>query len=456
MMEDGVMNKLTKTAFASTLGATLMLTSIAPAVQAEQAAPEISNWALETLNDGEKYGIFPLEWYYEDFQTAISQERLNTLVQLTAEKIASLDLEKNDQFKPAVVKGNNTRGDIVNRLYNIVAQYNIGSENDPVKDMQKRNVLRGSGAGLMLEDKATTQQAVIFAIRLIQDVYEQANAGAKGVAWVVADEDTTVYLLGSIHLGVPDLYPMHKKLTNAFNDSQGLFVEANILDPEGMAYYMEQAIYEEGKSIKDDISEATYAKLQEVAKLLEMPIEELEAMKPWLVANNFSTLAMDGAFGLSVEELAMHGIDMQFLLSAYLQQKPIYELEGVNAQVDMFNGLSKEAQEESLVSVLDSILEPVEQSDEDIALLSEWFMNWKTGDVENFAKSLAEMEGDDSEFATMLFGQRDENMAKSIVDVLKNEPGKFFVVVGAGHFLVDKNIRYHLEQAGYSVTPFYE
>ncbi|WP_274310342.1 TraB/GumN family protein [Solibacillus daqui] len=450
------MNKFTKTAFATTIGASLLLTSVAPLVKAEQLMPSISDWAIETLNEGEKYGIFPLEWYYDDFQTAISQERLNTLLQLTEEKIASLELEKNEQFKPAIVKGNNTRGDIVNRLYNIAAQYNIGSGKDPVTYMQQRNVLRGSGAGLMLEEKATTQQAVIFAIRLIQDVYEQANAGAKGVAWVVADEDTTVYLLGSIHLGVPDLYPMHKKLTNAFNESQGLFVEANIVDPEGMEYYMEKAIYEEGKSIKDDISEEAYAKLKEVAELLEMPIEELETMKPWLITNNFSSLAMDGAFGLTVEEMAMHGIDMQFLLNAYLQQKPIYELEGVNAQVDMFDGLSKEAQEESLVGVLDSILEPVEQTDEDIALLSEWFMNWKVGDVDKFAKSLTDIEGDESEYNKMLFGKRDENMANSIVEVLKNEPGKFFVVVGAGHFLVDKNIRYHLEQAGYSVTPFYE
>lgn len=88
------MNKLTKTAFATTIGASLLLTSVAPLVKAEQFMPSVSDWALETLNEGEKYGIFPLEWYYEDFQTAISQERLNTLLQLTEEKIASLELEK--------------------------------------------------------------------------------------------------------------------------------------------------------------------------------------------------------------------------------------------------------------------------------------------------------------------------------------------------------------------------
>ena len=449
------MSKFTKTAFATTLGATLMLTSIVPAVNAEQATSDVSNWAIETLNEGEKFGIFPLEWYYEDFRNAISQDRLNSLIELTEKKIASLELTKNATFTPAVVKGDNTRGDVINRLYNIVAQYDVGASTDPVKYLQERNVLRGSEKGLMLEDAATTQHAVIFAIRLIQDTYEQANAGAKGVAWVVADEDTTIYLLGSIHIGIPDLYPMHKKLTNAFNESQGLFVEVNTVDPAGMEYYMEKAIYEEGKTIKDDISEEAYAKLEKVAEKLGVPINELETLKPWLLENEFSAFAMGDAFGLSVPEMSLHGIDRQFLLSAYLQQKPIYELEGMAAQVDMNDGLSKEAQEESLVSTLDSILEPAAQTDEDIALLSEWFMNWKIGDVDNFAKSLAEME-DDSEYSKMLFGKRDENMAKSIIEVLETEPGKFFVVVGAGHFLVDKNIRHHLEQSGYKVTPFYE
>lgn len=450
------MSKLTKTAFATTIGASLMLTSVAPFVQAETADPAISDWAIETLNDGEKYGIFPLEWYYDDFQKAISMERLNSLMDLTEQKIASLNLPKNKAFTAAPVKGNNTRQDIVNRLYNIVAQYDIGASKDPVKYLQERNVLRGSEKGLMLDAKATTQHAVIFAVRLIQDTFEQANGGAKGMAWVVADEDTTIYLLGSIHLGVPDMYPLHKKLTNAFADAQALFVEANVLDPAGMEYYMEKAMYEEGKSIQDDISAEAYAKLEKVAEQLGMPIEQLAMMKPWLISNNFSTLTMDDAFGLTVEEMAMHGVDMQFLLSAYLQQKPIYELEGVAAQVDMFEGLSQEAQEESLVAVLDSILEPTEQSDEEIALLKEWFMNWKNGDVEKFAESLVEMEGDDSEFNQMLFGKRDEEMAKSLIEVLEQEPGKFFVVVGAGHFLVDKNIRHHLEQSGYKVTPFYE
>lgn len=450
------MKKITKTALVTTLGTTLMLTSIMPAVKAEQITPDISNWAIGTLNEGEKYGIFPIEWYYDGFRSAISTERLNSLMDLTEKKLASLNLDKNQEFKPVAVKGDGTRGDVINRLFNIVGQYKLTTTEDAVTYMQQRKILQGSEQGLMLDKKATTQHAVIFAVRLIQDTFEQANAGAKGVAWVVEDEDTKVYLLGSIHVGTPDLYPMHKKLTQAFNDSDGLFVEANLLDPSGMDYYMEKAMFNDGRTIKDVVSEETYAKLQKVAAKLEIPLEELESQKPWLLSNNFSTMMMDGAFGLTAEEMAMHGVDMQFLLSAYLQQKPIYELEGVNAQVDMFEALSQKAQEESLAAALDGILEPTEQSEEDVQLMTDWFTDWINGDVEKFAESLTEMEGDTSEFNQMLFGKRDEEMAAKLVSVLEEQEGTFFVVVGAGHLLVDKNIRYHLEQSGYEVKPFYQ
>lgn len=447
---------MTKTVLATTLGTTLMLTSIMPAVKADEVTPDISNWALGTLNEGEKYGIFPIEWYYDGFRTAITTERLDSLIELTEQKIAGLNLDKNDGFKPVAIKGDGTRGDVINRLYNIIGQYKIDTVEDAVTYMQKHKILQGSEKGLMLDQKATTQHAVIFAVRLIQNTFEQANAGAKGVAWVVEDEDTKVYMFGSIHVGTPDMYPMHKKLTKAFEESDGLFVEANLLDPTGMDYYIEKAMFNDGRTIKDVVSEETYAKLQKVAEQLEMPIEELEMQKPWLLSNNFSSMMMDGAFGLTAEEMAMHGVDMQFLLTAYLQQKPIYELEGINAQVDMFEALSPEAQEESLAAALDGILEPTEQSEEDVQLMADWFTNWVKGDVEKFAESLTEMEGDTSEFNQMLFGKRDAEMAAKLVDVLEEQKGTFFVVVGAGHFLVDKNIRYHLEESGYEVKPFYQ
>lgn len=452
------MKKMMKRTSAALLGASLMLTTVVPVIHAEEQTtplvPSISEWAIETLNEGEKYGIYSTEWYFDGFLQEIPVDKVNELLALTEKKVASLGLAENKQYKPVSVKNDNTRGDIVNRLYNIVARYDLPVGTDAVQFMKEQNILQGSPNGLQLEKKATTQQAVLLAVRFIQSTYALAEQGSKGVAWVVEDEDTLIYLLGSIHLGTPDLYPFDKKLVTAFDESDALLVEANILDTEALEYYSEKAMYTDGSTLKDAVAPETYAKLEQVAKLYDLPMDQLTVQKPWMLSSALSMLAMDDSFGMTPQEMAIHGIDVYFLLNAQLQQKPVIELEGTRAQVDMFEGLSPEAQEQSLVAVLDSIIHPAEKNQSEV--LQEWFTSWKQGNVEEFAKSFQAMEGTSSEFNEMLFGLRDEKMAKKIMNVLEEKEGKYFVVVGSGHFLIDKNIRYHLEKNGYKVKPFYQ
>ncbi|MGE7690983.1 TraB/GumN family protein [Lysinibacillus sp. NPDC097214] len=453
-----MMKKIMKRTGAALLGASLMLTTVVPVIHAEEQspplAPSISEWAIETLNEGEKYGIFPIEWYYEDFLQEISVEKVNELLALTEKKIASLGLAENKKYKPVSVKNDNTRGDIVKRLYNIVARYDLPVGKDAIKFMKEHNILQGSSNGLQLEKEATTQQAVLLAVRFIQSTYALAEQGAKGVAWVVEDEDTRVYLLGSIHLGTPDLYPFDQKLVKAFDEADALLVEANLLDTKGHEYYAEKAMYSDGSTLKDAVAPETYAKLEKVAKLYNLPMEQLTLQKPWTLSSTLAMLSTDDSFGITPQEMAMHGIDMYFLLNAQLQQKPVIELEGMKAQVDMFDALSPEAQEQSLVAVLDNIIIPSEENQSNI--LQEWFTSWKQGNVEEFAKSFQAMEGGTSEYNEMLFGLRDEQMAKKIMNVLKDKKGTYFVVVGSGHFLGEKSIRYHLEKNEYKVKPFYQ
>ncbi|MEK4229333.1 TraB/GumN family protein [Solibacillus sp. FSL H8-0538] len=447
------MKRIYKQMIAAMLGMLLMLSTVVPTIQAETSTPDISGWAIETLNEGEKYGIFPIQWYYEGFRSEVSIERVNELIDLTEQKIAALQLQENKEYKPVSVKKDTTRGDIVNRLYNIVARYDLPVGNDAVAYMTERNILRGSSNRLELEKKATTQHAVVLAVRFIKDTYEQVGQGSKGVAWVVKDDDTLVYLLGSIHIGTPDLYPFNEKLLTAFDESDALLVEANMLDQEGLEYFAKKAMYVDKTTLQDAVSAETYAKIKKVAELYKLPMDQLVMQKPWMLSNVLSLLAMDDSFGMTAEEMSMHGIDMYFLLNAMLQEKPVIELEGIKAQVDMFESLSPEAQEQSLVDVIDSILEPSAENEYD--LMQDWFSSWKKGDIVAFAESFQEMEGEASEFNEMLFGLRDEQMAQKIISLLKDKEGTYFVVVGAGHFLIEKSIRYHLEKNGYNVAPFY-
>lgn len=56
-------------------------------------------------------------------------------------------------------------------------------------------------------------------------------------------------------------------------------MEANVLDTEGLEYYTEKAMYKDGLTVKDAVAPETYAKLEQVAKLYELPMEQLELQK---------------------------------------------------------------------------------------------------------------------------------------------------------------------------------
>lgn len=358
------------------------------------------------------------------------------------------------------------------RLYNILAQYELPIGESPIEYMVSRGILMGTDNGLGLDQVCTTEQAVLFAIRLIQDTYTQLEAGAKGFAWKVENDGKTIYFLGSIHLANSDVYPINAELMEAFTESDALIVEANIFNKqEGMDYFLEKAMYQDGTTLKDNISEETYEKVAMVLESYGIPEEQYNYFKPWYIANNLSVLSSTNSNDIEEgQEAANLGVDMYFLTKATLMQKPILELEGIEYQADLFDSLSEEVQEEYLITALDSILEPesekVEEAEElldtgeiidDAELLNLWLNQWKEGDIEGFASSYNEVYSiTEDEFSSMLFGERDKNMTEQIIELLELENDfTVFVVVGSGHLVLPDTIIDQLLEHGYDVKVFY-
>ena len=438
----------------------MMLTTIIPVwAQQPQQTTDISQWAIGALNEGERYGIYPVEWYYDSFRSEISQERLEILLTHTDNKIASLGLNKKQDFVPVSYKADSTRGDVVIRMYNILAQYDLPIGELPVDYMKERGILQGTSKGLELDQICTTEQAVILATRLVEDTYNLLDAGSKGFAWEVEHNGNIIYFLGSIHIGNNELYPINQRLKQAFNESDALIVEANLFDQEGgMEYFLEKSTYQDDTTLKDNISQDIYEKVLKVFEKLDLPEEVYTQIKPWRVANDLSVISMTSSEEPQMaSQSAGLGMDIYFLTKALVTQKPIQELEGIKYQADLFDGLSHEFQEEYLDAILDSILDPQTNEAPDSAqMLDEWLKQWKNGDVEGFTSDYNGItEEFENELTNMLFGKRDKDMAEKIIDILESEEkGTYFVVVGAGHFVRDNTVIHHLREKGYNVEVF--
>ena len=436
----------------------LVVSPMVPVWAEDQLVPDFSPWALQDLNEGERYGIFETSWYYEDFRNQITPERAGGLIEGVERRLVLLGFEAADDFSLQAFDSPMTRGDYLKELYRLLDFYGYDVGESPEKLFTKLGVLKGTGIGYALDSPCTTEHGVVFGTRLIQALYSELGEGSKGFMWLAEKGDNKVYLLGSIHIGDSGVYPVNDSIRKAFDESQSLYVEANLFDQSGgMEYFMEKSMYQDGTNIKDHIPEELYAKVVKALELYGIPYDAYSSFKPWSLANNLNAIHASSSGSLEGgQQAAMLGIDIYFMTNAMLAEMPIVELEGIAFQADMFDGLSKEVQEKYLESIVDSILEPSEKEDDEQDLLKEWLMQWQKGDHESFTESymnsVEEEDESSKELTLMLFGERDKNMADKIMALLDSEgEATYFLVVGAGHFTVENSIIDRLQASGYNV-----
>ena len=465
-MELQLVSKLKRTLFASLLGFALIFANVltvqAEEVQTQASTPvlTISPWSVPTLHEGEKYGIFPVEWYYDgSFQLPITIDKLTQLLNATSNKLEQLKLSDSGELSISFPFSSHiSRDAVIQSLYAVLTQYQLPASFElgsytPIEYLQKKGIVAGTDQGLELDKPSTVEQAVVMASRLVEFAYDTVDAGGEGLFWKATKGDNTLYLLGSIHIGIPEMYPINKAVRDAYLASDTLWVEANTQtgDPQAMMEFVQAMSYTDGTTIKDHISQETYEKLQRASEKFGLPAQAFDTSKPWVVSNNMSLLSIINS-PQEMGQAALLGVDGYFIGKSLLTQKPIHELEGVQFQSDLFSNVPSEQQEKELNALLDTILSESGTNEAAVAF-RQMQLDWANGDLESFSQSFESTdEMSDVDSMNRLFGERDKNMADKLAELLDSE-GKstHFVVVGAGHFVIDNMVIDLLKEKGYTV-----
>jgi uncharacterized protein YbaP (TraB family) len=106
----------------------------------------------------------------------------------------------------------------------------------------------------------------------------------KFLMWKVTSPTATVYLVGSIHLADPSIFPLPDPVEHAFAESKVLAVEADVSNvnlDEAMGLLGEYGMYGEGDSLSKHLSPETSSALDSFCDKHGLPRELLESMKPW-------------------------------------------------------------------------------------------------------------------------------------------------------------------------------
>lgn len=265
---------------------------------------------------------------------------------------------------------------------------------------------------------------------------------ASPALWKVADQDTTIYLFGTIHLLPKDTKWRSSAFDTAAAGADTLVVET-VIDESNPAATMSEllqlAVSEGLPPLADRVPPEKKAALQATVAKSGIPAPMFDKLETWAAA--FMLL------GVQFKELGLDpGSGVESTLKKQFQdsKKTIGQLETNAEQLGFFDRLSEDAQRKFLVAMLDGA---GDMNSEFKGMLDAW----TRGDTKEIAKSFNSDLSDAAELREALLTKRNSNWANWVKGRL-DQPGTVLVAVGAGHLAGDQSVQSMLENKGVKVT----
>ncbi|WP_194954488.1 TraB/GumN family protein [Sphingopyxis solisilvae] len=260
---------------------------------------------------------------------------------------------------------------------------------------------------------------------------------ANPALWVVKDEDTTVYLFGTVHVLKPGLSWFDAAVKDAFDKSDEMMLE--LVLPEDQAAVantmMPLAMDKSGKTLPSRLTAEELKAYQAAMTSVGLPANTFDMFKPWLPAMTLSALPLS-KHGYDPEQ----GVEKQLTKFAKDSGKPVAGLETLEQQLGFFDSLPETQQ----VAFLNSVVKDLDKLG---PVLDKMVVLWAKGDPDGLAAAMNESMAATPELAQTLLYDRNARWAEQI-QARMEQPGTVFVAVGAGHLAGEKSLQDYLAERG--------
>lgn len=268
------------------------------------------------------------------------------------------------------------------------------------------------------------------------------QAGEKSFLWKIQSKSATVYILGSLHMAKPDIYPLPQKIEESFAKSDVLALEADPAKAQDTALLRQMlaaAAYAKGGTLKEHLSGETFELARREIERLGLSMETFSRTKPWFLAMSIETLELQ-----RLDYDPANGIDIYFAGKA-AGEKQIVELESFDYQIRLLNGFSDREQE---LFLLYTLKEMATLQDE----IEELMAAWRGGDTKSMERLVTRTLIESPELRPIyakLFFKRNREMTARIEQLLKGKQ-TVFVAVGAAHLVGKEGIIEQLKGKGFT------
>lgn len=268
-----------------------------------------------------------------------------------------------------------------------------------------------------------------------------ATTDADPALWVVKDDDTTIYLFGTVHVLKPGLGWFDEAVKTAFDKSDELMLEIVLPEDQSqmVSTMMPLAIDQSGKTLSSRLDPNQLKAYQAALTSLGIAPAQFDMFEPWFPAITLSVLPLT-KLGYDPEQGA------EKLLTGYAKKagKPVEGLETLTEQLGFFDTLPETQQLAFLNAVVRDLDKLGPQLDTMVAL-------WAKGDPDGLAVTMNESMAATPELAKTLLWDRNARWADQL-KARMDKPGTVFVAVGAGHLAGEKSVQDYLKERGLTVT----
>ena len=267
-----------------------------------------------------------------------------------------------------------------------------------------------------------------------------ATVAAKGPAlWKVADEDTTIYLFGTVHVLPAGIEWYDDTIAEALNGSDIVVTEIPMDEASNATLTqltMTKGVLPPGTTLRSLLTPEQTATYEAALAKLGAPPAAFDPFKPWMAGLTLSLLPLMQQ-GYNPES----GVEK--VLLGKVADKPKGALETAEFQLGIFDSMPQDAQ-------ITFMMEAATGIDEVKPMLDRMVAEWVKGDADALAAVMNEGMSDPAVAEALLYS-RNANWAEWI-DARVDEPGTVFIAVGAGHLAGAKSVQDYLAEKGIAVA----
>lgn len=274
-----------------------------------------------------------------------------------------------------------------------------------------------------------------------------AASDPRPAIWLLADEDTRIYLFGTIHMLPPGLQWRSADFDRVVSDVDELVLEV-AEDPKDAPTetILPLMVQDRRQSILERVSPERRQALREMIESYGLNVETFDGLQTWAATMTIAVTGMMQALaGPDGSPDGVTGVEDALRVDFTRSGRPISGVETGPQQLGFLAGLSPGTQREMLEQMVDSFREGdpdlTEPSDED----------WLRGDVADIAEEMAEMP---PELYDALVTRRNRAWTGWLIGRL-DRPGTLLFAVGAAHLAGPDSLQSMLAARGFTVRRVY-